>query len=224
MSESARPRKRAPGGRKPRRRWLWITGAIVVALLIPIAIISVPIITHISKGVPVQEDSGQRWPLTATTRGGDERTRTVTVAAAPGGAVLDTGALAVGQRVVVRGTGFDSTQGIYVAICVIPEDPATKPGPCLGGVPTQKQQDVAAGTVQFAPSNWINDDWAWKLFGSRGYDDPATGTFTAYLEVPSPVGEGIDCTESACAIYTRNDHTALRDRAQDVYLPVGFAG
>jgi hypothetical protein len=111
-----------------------------------------------------------------------------------------------------------------VAICVIPDDPATKPGPCLGGVPTQTQQDVADGTVQYAPSNWINDDWAWKLFGSRGYDDPTAGTFTAYLEIPSPIGEGIDCTESACAIYTRNDHTALRDRAQDVYLPVGFAG
>lgn len=224
MSESAGPSKRASGGKKPRRRWLWITGAVVVALLIPIAIIAVPIITHISKGVPVQEDSGQRWPLTATTRGGDERTRTVTVAAASGGAALDTAALTIGQRLVVRGTGFDSAQGIYVAICVIPEDPATKPGPCLGGVPTQTQQDVAAGTVQFAPSNWINDDWAWKLFGSRGYDDAATGTFTAYLEVPSPIGEGIDCTKSACAIYTRNDHTALRDRAQDVYLPVGFAG
>ena len=26
-----------------------------------------------------------------------------------------------------------------------------------------------------------------------------------------------------CAIYTRNDHTALADRVQDLYIPVGFA-
>jgi hypothetical protein len=223
MRESVRPSRLDRSPKKPHRRWLWIGGVALAVILIPTAIIAIPIITHVSKGVPIQEDSGQQWPLSATTRGGDERTRTVIVAAASAGSALDTSALTEGQRLVVSGTGFDSAQGIYVAICVIPDDPATKPGPCLGGVPTQTQQDVAAGTVQFAPSNWINDDWAWKLFGSRGYDDPNTGSFTAYLEIPSPVGEGIDCTVSKCAIYTRNDHTALRDRAQDVYLPVGFA-
>jgi hypothetical protein len=28
----------------------------------------------------------------------------------------------------------------------------------------------------------------------------------------------------ACALYTRNDHTAAADRVQDVYIPLGFAG
>ena len=38
------------------------------------------------------------------------------------------------------------------------------------------------------------------------------------------MGDGYDCTVDRCAIYTRNDHTALGDRVQDLYIPVGFAG
>jgi len=140
----------------------------------------------------------------------------------PGG-TIDTSALIAGEQVVVSGSGYDADRGIYVAICVIPDSPMTKPGPCLGGVPDQEQETVAEGTIQWAPSNWINNDWAWKLFGARGFDDPATGTFTAYLEVADPVGEGIDCRVDACGIFTRNDHTAMSDRVQDLYIPVGFA-
>jgi hypothetical protein len=78
--------------------------------------------------------------------------------------------------------------------------------------------------VQYAPSNWINDDWAWRLFGARSYADREAGTFTAYLEVPEAFDDHVDCREVACALYTRNDHTAAADRVQDLYIPVGFAG
>ena len=44
------------------------------------------------------------------------------------------------------------------------------------------------------------------------------------VEVPSPADDHVDCREVACAIYTRNDHTAASDRVQDLYLPIGFAG
>ena len=99
-----------------------------------------------------------------------------------------------------------------------------KPGPCLGGVPSGGEQTVDEGTIQYAPSNWINDDWAWKLFGARSYDDRDAGTFTAYLEVPDASDEHLDCRAVACGIYTRNDHTAANDRVQDLYVPVGFPG
>jgi len=211
---------RAP---RTRRRWLWVSLVVAVVVLVPVGFLVVPIVTHQNQGVSVQEDSGELWPLTVTAMGDDGRERVVTVEAAEDGALLDTSSIAEGDRLIVSGSGFDSGQGIYVAVCVIPDDPATKPGPCLGGVPAQEQQNVDAGTVQYAPSNWINDDWAWRLFGARGYDDLELGTFTAYLEMPNPVGEGVDCTVDACGIYTRNDHTALRDRVQDVYIPVGFA-
>jgi hypothetical protein len=51
----------------------------------------------------------------------------------------------------------------------------------------------------------------------------ATGTFTAYLLVGESKDDKVDCTVDACGIYTRNDHTALNDRVQDLFVPVRFA-
>lgn len=207
-----------------RRRWPWIVGAVIVVLLVPVAILVVPILTHQSEGISHQDDATIAFPTTVTATGDDGRTRELAVAAPEPGGSVDTRALTPGERLVVTGSGYDGSRGIYVAICVIPDDPTIKPGPCIGGVPDQAQETVEAGTVQYAASNWINDDWAWKLFGARSYDDVAAGTFTAYLEVGDPKGDGFDCSTQACGIFTRNDHTALGDRVQDLYIPVQFAG
>jgi hypothetical protein len=204
-----------------RRRWPWIVAAALVVVLVPVAILVVPILTHRSAGASGQV-APEGYPSSVEATGDDARTRTLSVEAEDGTAV-DLAAVAPGDRVVVTGSGFDGGRGIYVAICVIPAEPTTKPGPCIGGVPEQEQTDAAEGTVQWAPSNWINDDWAWKLFGARSYDSVADGTFTAYLEIGEPIGEGFDCSVEACGIYTRNDHTALNDRVQDIYLPIAFA-
>jgi hypothetical protein len=197
----------------------------VVVLLVPAAVLGLPILLHQNGGSANQQQPGAEWPTTVTATGDDGRERELTVVSPDPGGVVDTASLTVGEHLVVSGTGYDAGQGIYVAICVIPADPATKPGPCLGGVPSTEPtgDPVSSDVIEWAPSNWINDDWAWKLFGARSFDDVATGTFTAYLEVVDPVGEGIDCTVDACAIYTRNDHTALSDRVQDLYIPVGYA-
>ena len=205
-----------------RRRWPWIVAAVVVVLLVPIAVIAVPILLHQDGGAANQDASSEQWPTSVSATGDDGRTRELTLVSPDPGGVVDTSALAEGDRIVVSGTGYDASQGIYVAVCVIPDDPAEKPGPCVGGVPEQEEQQGAEGAVQWAASNWINDEWAWRLFGARGYDDVETGTFTAYLELASPVGEGYDCTVDACAIYTRNDHTASFDRVQDLSIPVAF--
>ena len=210
-------------GTSKRKVWPWVVLGAVVLLLIPTAILVLPILLHQDGGQSTVVASGDEWPVTATAIGDDGRTRTIDVHSTEPGEAIDTSELEPGQRLVVSGTGFDTRQGIYVAICRIPDDPATKPGPCLGGVPsTEAGEDFAEGSVQFAASNWINDDWAWKLFGARSYDDAATGTFTAYLEVASPEGDGVDCRTDACGIFTRNDHTALNDRVQDVFIPIAF--
>jgi len=212
-----------PETRPRRRRWPWVVLAVAVVILVPVGIIAVPILTHQNQGESNQDESAVEWPLDATATGDDGRTREIMVLAADPGQAVDTSALTVGEHLVVSGTGYDGSRGIYVAICVIPADPSIKPGPCIGGVPDQAQTEVTEGTIQYAPSNWINDDWAWKLFGARSYDDLAAGTFTAYIEVGDPVGENFDCRVDACGIFTRNDHTALNDRVQDLYIPVAFA-
>jgi hypothetical protein len=208
--------------KKRRVRWWWIAIAVLVVVLIPVAIVAVPIITHHNHGLAGQVKATIDWPLGVTGNGDDGRTREFSVTAADGSA-LDTSALTVGEQLIVKGRGFDASQGIYVAICRIPESPSIKPGPCIGGVPDQKAQKVAKGTIQYAPSNWINDDWAWKLFGSRSYDSVSKGTFTAYIVVGPPSDGKLDCTSESCGIFTRDDHTALSDRVQDLFVPVRFA-
>lgn len=206
-----------------RRRWpLFVLAGFLVLVIAIVAIYVLPILLHRDQGLSGQEAPTAEWPTQVTATGDDGLTRELLVVSADPGATVDTSALAHGDRIVVSGTGYDASRGIYVAVCAIPESAAVKPGPCLGGMPDQEAVEVADGTIQFAPSNWINDDWAWKLFGARGFDDAASGTFTAYLEVGDPTTSALDCTEVACAIFTRNDHTASNDRVQDVYIPVAF--
>ena len=208
-----------------RKRWGWVIGTVVVVLLAAAAWIVVPILTHQNAGISTPIGSDEEWPTEAKAVGDDGRTRTIDVHTVEPGAEVDTSALAAGDRIVVSGSGFDVSRGIYVAICKIPDQLGEKPGPCLGGVPdTGAQQEGQEGAIQFGPSNWVNNDWAWKLFGARSYDDTDTGTFTAYLELPAPTDEGIDCRADACGIFTRNDHTALGDRVQDVHVPVAYRG
>ena len=207
-----------------RRRWPWIVAAVAAVLLAVVAAIVVPILTHVPQGSSHQEEPTDPWPLEVTARGDDGRTRVLAILSPEPGGTVDTSSLAPGDRVVVSGTGYDPARGIYVAICAIPDDPATKPGPCLGGVPSQEAVETVEGAIEYAPSNWINDDWAWKLFGARSYDDRDSGTFTAYIEIPPTSDENVDCREVRCALYTRNDHTAAGDRVQDVYIPLGFSG
>ena len=221
MPETPPPMGAVPTRAVRRRRWPWIVLAAVVVLLVPVAVIVVPILTHQNQGVSTQQPSAEQFPTSVVATGDDGRERTLEVTSSDGGPA-DTSALVEGEQLIVHGSGYDPSRGIYVAICVIPDDPTVKPGPCIGGVPDQENEEVEAGTIQYAPSNWINDDWAWKLFGARSYDDLDTGTFTAYLVVGDPVGEGFDCRTDACAITTRNDHTAASDRVQDVFIPVGF--
>ncbi len=86
----------------------------------------------------------------------------------------------------------------------------------------RKTGDINEGAIEYAASNWINDDWAWRLFGARSFDDREAGEFTAYIEIPSSADDNVDCTQVRCGLYTRNDHTALENRVQDLYLPVAF--
>jgi hypothetical protein len=201
---------------------LWAI-ALVVALVVAFtAYLLIPILTGGDQGSSGQARV-QGFPLSVEATGDDGRTRTLSVRSEDGSA-LDLTSVTAGDRLVVSGSGFDASTGIYVAVCKVPDSVDLKPGPCLGGVPDiEAEQTGAEGEVQWAASNWINDDWAWRLFGARSFDDPDAGTFTAYLLLPESSDEFVDCVVDSCAIYTRNDHTALENRVQDLYLPLSFS-
>jgi hypothetical protein len=187
-----------------------------------VAYLVAPFVLPGQTGSSGQGELTDDFPTSVSAVGDDERTRTLQVAGEAGTEVSLDG-ITPGQRLVVTGSGFDASLGIYVAICQIPDSPFTKPGPCLGGVPELEGESGGEGAIEWAPSNWINQDWAWRLFGARSYDDSDAGTFTAYIVVPEAVDESANCVDNACGLFTRNDHTALDNRIQDVYLPVRFA-
>lgn len=208
----------------PRRRRLLfvVLGAAVAVLLIAVAIVVVPILTHQSAG-----GSGQAVPTGYVSEseavGEDGRTRTLSVETSAG-KPADLSQVRPGSELLVHGTGYDSTIGIYVSICLIPEVQGTKPTPCLGGLPEGAMEGEAAGNDVATTSVWITDDWAWRAFASTGYEDSENGEFSVRILVPPAVQEGLDCTVQKCAISTRADHTAATDRVQDMLLPVAFAG
>jgi len=201
----------------------WVGGITLTVVVLITAWIVVPIVTGSSAGSSGQELDVAGYPSSVSATGDDGRTRTLVAVFAEGDSA-DFSALGAGDRLIVSGSGFDPSKGIYVAVCKVPDSVGGKPGPCLGGVPsTEEDGDSTAGAIEYAASNWVNDDWAWRLFGARSFDDRSAGTFTAYIEIPASADENVDCTEVRCGLYTRNDHTALEDRVQDLYVPVSFA-
>jgi len=205
------------------RALAWAGGIIVVVAALITAWIVVPIVTSSPAGSSGQQREVEGYPASVSATGDDGRTRTLE-AAFESGEERDFSALVAGDRLIVSGSGFDPSKGIYVAVCKVPDSVGGKPGPCLGGVPsTEEDGDSTVGAVEYAASNWVNDDWAWRLFGARSFDDRGAGSFTAYIEISANADENVDCTRVRCGLFTRNDHTALEDRVQDLYLPVSFA-
>lgn len=119
--------------------------------------------------------------------------------------------LAEGDVITVRGTGFDTAHGIYVAVCV-DNGPGQKPSPCLGGADVEG----TGGAV------WISDtppSYAEGLTVPYGPDGTFEVTLTAVETDPVT---GVDCREQPCAVTTRYDHLRGEDRGADHVLPVAF--
>lgn len=215
-------KKPSSAGGKHRRRRAVLLGVLAVAILALAGAVAVllPILTHQSAG-----GSGQQVPQSfvaeASAMGADGRNREVVVET-ESGRPADLAEIHPGDVLVVHGSGFDASIGIYVSICAVPSTPGSKPSPCLGGIPAGAESGEAAGDT-LSSSVWITDDWAWRAFASHGYDDAAEGSFTARLLVPDAVSNGLDCRALRCAVTTRSDHTAAADRVQDMQLPVAFA-
>jgi iron complex transport system substrate-binding protein len=119
-----------------------------------------------------------------------------------------------GDVVRVRGSGFDTRVGIYVALCVLDGvESGAPPSPCGGGVDVE-------GTG--GASIWISDTPPPYGVGLALPYGPG-GTFDVELAVSVRIGD-VDCRERACGVVTRADHLRRSDRSQDVVVPVTFAG
>lgn len=110
-------------------------------------------------------------------------------------------------QVEVKGSGYDTARGIYIALCAIPEANAV-PKPCAAGSP--------------AVSAWVSSD---PPDYGKGLAKPygADGSFALTLTLSTVIDSKTDCRTTACAIVTRNDDTAPSDRSQDLFIPVTFA-
>ena len=201
---------------------LWVVGTALVLGVGFAAWIAVPILTGSPQGSSGQERDVRGFPLEVSAIGDDGRERFLSVTPPSPDRGLDE--VRAGDRLIVSGRGYDPSSGVYVAVCQVPSEVDGKPGPCLGGVGSTDEGEAIANVIEYGASNWINDDWAWRLFGARSFDDREAGTFKAYIAMPEVSDGTVDCGVVRCGLYTRNDHTALEDRVQDIYIPVSFEG
>ncbi|WP_199546848.1 hypothetical protein [Streptomyces sp. N35] len=117
---------------------------------------------------------------------------------------------ASGEVITVTGSGYNTAQGVYVALCKIPAAGA-KPGPCLGG------QDETGTT---GASHWVNNLFGGTVANSSKFT--AGGSFSANIYVHPVINDQVDCTVDECAIFTKADHFDAEDRKYDVAVPVTF--
>ncbi|MEV0169966.1 hypothetical protein AB0I00_02400 [Streptomyces sp. NPDC050803] len=122
-------------------------------------------------------------------------------------------ASAAGQVINVTGSGFNTSQGIYVGLCVVSgEQGAEKPTPCLGG----QDEDGSTGA-----SHWVNNTFGGLFANSSKFG--TGGTFNVNIYVNPDLGNGNVCGATVdCAIVTRADHFDSGDRKYDVHVPITF--
>lgn len=122
-------------------------------------------------------------------------------------------ASAAGQVITVTGSGYNSGQGIYVALCAVDgAQGSSRPSPCLGG------QDESGST---GASHWVSNTFGGLAPNTSKFG--ANGTFTAQIYVKGTLDDGSVCGEDReCAVVTRADHTNTTKRAYDVHAPITF--
>jgi hypothetical protein len=119
-----------------------------------------------------------------------------------------TGLSVDGDRVRVRGEGYDWNTGILVAFCVDNGD-LELPGPCAGEV------GAPGGTA------WISDRPP-AAFARLARPFSPGGSFDVTLAVKAQLDATTDCLRVRCAIVTRADDFHPGDRSQTLVVPVTF--
>jgi hypothetical protein len=128
----------------------------------------------------------------------------------PAGQVLTTSTSSVkaGTKLIVTGSHFDETVGIYLGYCVVPKKGAA-PTPCGGGI-----DKAGIGGAAF----WISSNPPPYGVGLAQEFLPG-GRFTEKLKITKLIGK-FDCTKVKCAITVRTDHLRTGDRSYDLFIPI----
>jgi hypothetical protein len=119
---------------------------------------------------------------------------------------------ATDAEITVRGSGYDSGDQLWVAVC---QDDGAAPASfahCLGGA---------------IPSDNATTSWAViTKDGKAPYAGPVAekwrrgGSFEVALQIAVAVGQDADCVSNPCSVYTRSSDDG--DRSQDARIPVRF--
>jgi hypothetical protein len=129
-------------------------------------------------------------------------------------------ALEDGQKITVKGRGYDLKVGIYVTFCVMPAK-GKKPESCGHfDITGQNNQAVwiSSNPPFYAALLVKNFDKVTKTVKGKKV---STGSFAVEVPVSKMIGDN-DCAVVKCAIVTRADHTRSDYRKADVVIPVTF--
>lgn len=144
-------------------------------------------------------------------------------ATGPAGQVLTVDAtqqLEDGQKITVKGRGYDLKVGIYATFCVMPAK-GKKPESCGHfDITGQNNQAVwiSSNPPFYAALLVKNFDKVTKKVKGKKV---SSGSFTVEVPVSKMIGDN-DCSIVKCAIVTRADHTRSDYRKADVIIPVTF--
>lgn len=124
-----------------------------------------------------------------------------------------------GETITVSGSGFDTSKGIYVALCV-DNGAGAQPSPCLGGVDMEGAGGASAWISSNPPAYGEGLAVPFTESGGRGSFSVALSVAAsdAFTDCLDP-----DVAPNGCVIGTRADHTRAGDRSADVRVPVTFA-
>mgnify|MGYP003337901387 CR=1 FL=1 len=121
---------------------------------------------------------------------------------------INTNSVKAGSTVIVQGTRFDESVGIYLAYCVLPLKGKT-PTPCGGGV-----NKTGIGDASY----WISSNPPPYGKGLAIPFQPG-GRFREKVLVSRKIGT-FDCAKVKCAITVRADHLLSEDRSHDIFIPI----
>lgn len=124
-----------------------------------------------------------------------------------------TGLPAANATITVQGKGFDTGQGLYVAVCLDRSGAPADLTSCVGGSIPDSNSTTAWGHITKNGKGTGGVKAAW------GPD----GSFSVRLALPSVTEGDVNCVTSRCSLYTASDDNSIRTEDNAVALTFASA-